>query len=106
MNTLTDSKNKKKINVKGFFEEGFESKDWINATSLPLPATLKYMSHDIFAGRYGDTNRFIFQNKDGEEVRLLCKGNTFLKAVEKFLAVGQKVEIRKNEKGYWMFNLK
>ena len=91
------------INLKAFFESGFEQKEWINVTELPLPAKLKYLGMENFSARFGDTMRYSFETSDGQEARLLCKGQTFFNGIEKFVSIGTIIELYKTEKGYWQF---
>ena len=110
----TDKK-KQEIDVGSFFEKGFEAKEFKNVGDLTLtgripvyiilPIVLKYMDHDIFTGKYGETYRYSFQDKDGEELRLLCKGETFKKAIEEYVNVGDKIRLFKTDKNYWQFDL-
>jgi hypothetical protein len=95
-----------KVNIGNFFEKGFESKEWKNVNDYDLPVSLKFIKSDLYSGRFGDTTRYFFEDKDGIEVRLLCKGNTFKEAIEKFVAIGDILELWKSEKGYWIFDKK
>lgn len=93
----------KTLQLAAFFEQGFEAKDWLNVSEMDLPATLKYMGYDIFKGKYGETIRYKFETKDGEEARLLCKGATFQKAIDDYVVIGAILEVFKSDKNYWFF---
>ena len=101
---MPKKKNKQKINMGNFFEQGFEAKTWTNISANMTPLTCKYLNHDEFEGKFGKTNRFYFEDSDGNELRLLTKGKTFLKGIEKYVSVGDIITIEKNEKGYWIFD--
>ena len=94
-------KTEQKINLSGLFEKGFEAKEFKNV----IPGNCyKYLSHDKVELKYGETNRIYLENRNGDEVRLLVKGNTFVKLLEEHISVGQVIRILKNPKGYWVFD--
>ena len=92
-----------KVNIKGLFEKGFQSEDWINATSLDLPARLKYKSFDEYEGKFGHTNRYYFEDSEGRDIRLLCKGKTFNDLIKKHVPIGSRIDLFKNGQNYWIF---
>jgi len=92
-----------KVNLKGLFEKGFQSEDWINATSLDLPARLKYKSFDEYEGKYGGTYRYYFEDSEGRDIRLLCKGKTFNDLIKKHVPIGSQIDLFKNDQNYWVF---
>lgn len=94
----------KKVDLAAFFTEGFEKKDWLNVSKMDLPVYLKYLGHDEFESRFGKTTRYTFEDKDGTECRLLCKGNTFRKAIEQFVSAGNVLRLNKDAKHYWVFD--
>lgn len=98
-----------KINLAGFFDEGFrKDDDWLAATKISLPAKLKYLSHEEMTGQYGVTMRYNFKNEQGENVRLLCAGSTFKAAIEKYCPIGTTILLYRDEDKQnrpWMFDL-
>ena len=92
-----------KVNILGLFKKGFQSEDWINATSLDLPARLKYKSFDEYEGKFGHTNRYYFEDSEGRDIRLLCKGKTFNDLIKKHVPIGSQIHLFKDDQGYWVF---
>ena len=92
-----------KVNILGLFKKGFQSEDWINATSLDLPARLKYKSFDEYEGKFGHTNRYYFEDSEGRDIRLLCKGKTFNDLIKKYVPIGSQIDLFKGDQGYWVF---
>jgi hypothetical protein len=95
-----------RVNLKGFFTKGFDSsEDYRDIKELNLPVKVKYMGHTAdIETKFGPTNRFIYEDPEGEKYSHLCKGATFLKAIEQFVPVGTVILLFKNEKGYWEFD--
>ena len=96
-----------KVNLRGFFEKGFAQGDnWKPIHELNLPAKVKFRGHEKdIPTKYGTTNRYIFEDGEGQNYSMLCQGKIFLAAIEEYVPSGTVVNLYKNDKGYWQFDL-